>query len=145
MARKLAKTRRKPKRTKTFTARQVVYISIALFLAAFLIRFIYLNQLESMPNFDEPQMDERYHLEVANQINSGTLPDEPFFRAPLYLYFFAAVFNLTGESFYDTRLIQIILGSLLPVLILLLGVRVFNRTVAVVAAAIAVIYPTFIY
>lgn len=98
-----------------------------------------------MPNFNEPQMDERYHLEVAKEINSGTLPAEPYFRAPLYLYFFARLYQITGGSLYGVRLVQIILGSLLPVLVFFLTLRVFNQKLALLSAFIAVIYPTFLY
>lgn len=146
MAKKRSTSQQRKKSGKTLTIKQLRYISLALFIAAFLVRFIYLNQLQSMPNFDEPQMDERYHLEIANQINSEQgLPDEPFFRAPLYLYFFAEVFALTGSSFYWTRFIQILLASLIPVLILLLCNRLFNRDVALAASIITVFYPTLIY
>jgi len=91
-------------------------------------------------------MDEQYHLALAEQINSEDgLPDEPYYRAPLYPYFLAFVFNLTGESFYWTRLIQILFGSLLPVLLYFLGLMLFSRSVAFWSAAIAAFYPTFLY
>jgi 4-amino-4-deoxy-L-arabinose transferase-like glycosyltransferase len=85
-------------------------------------------------------------VELAGQINSAEgLADEPYFRAPFYPYFLSFVFGLTGESIYMTRLIQIILGSLLPVLIWVLGLKLFNRPIAYIAAGITAFYPTFIY
>lgn len=44
-----------------------------------------------------------------------------------------------------TRLIQILIGSLLPLLILLFGTRLFGRKIGIWAACIAIFYPTFIY
>ena len=86
---------------------------LLIFLAAFSIRLVYLNQISTIPTFEKPIMDEQYHLALAEQINSEEgLPDEPYYRAPLYPYFLAAVFNLTAESVYWTRIIQILLGAL---------------------------------
>lgn len=91
-------------------------------------------------------MDEKYHVQLAEQINSEQgLPDEPFYRAPLYPYLLALLFNATDSSFYWTRLIQLILGSFLPVLIYLIAIRLFNRKIAIISGIAAVLYPTFIY
>ena len=115
---------------------------LLIFLAAFSIRVVYLNQISEIPTFDKPIMDEQYHLELAAQINSESgLPEEPYYRAPLYPYFLATVYNLTGESVYWTRLLQILLGALLPLLLYFLGLRIFNRSVAFWSAAIAAFYP----
>ncbi|MCH7689514.1 MAG: glycosyltransferase family 39 protein [candidate division Zixibacteria bacterium] len=119
---------------------------LLIFLAAFSIRVVYLNQISTIPTFEKPIMDEQYHLALAEQINSEEgLPDEPYYRAPLYPYFLAAVFNLTAESVYWTRIIQILLGALLPLLLYFLGLMLFNRSVAFWSAAIAAFYPTFLY
>ena len=122
------------------------HIVIIIFAVSFLFRFIYLNQIESIPLFQNPILDELYHLELADQINSNEgLPDEPYFRAPLYPYFLSFIYRITGESIYFSRLIQIVLGSLLPVLIWFLGTKLFDRQIALIAAGIASFYPTFIY
>jgi len=114
--------------------------------ASFAVRLAYVVQLESMPTFDSPTMDEGYHLELATQINSPQgYPPEPYFRAPLYPYFLAALWNITNHSFFGVRLIQILLGSLVPLLIYLLGARLFDRKIALWSACIAALYPTLIY
>jgi len=113
---------------------------------AFSVRLVYLNQIQSIPTVPNPIMDERYHVELAEKINSEEGPDrEPFFRAPLYQYFLAFIYDATGNSIYWSRFIQIVFGSLLPLLILLLGRELFTGKVPYVAAWIAVFYPTFIY
>lgn len=99
-----------------------------------------------MPTFDKPIMDEGYHIELVQQIRSDEgMTDEPYFRAPLYPYFLAFTDALTGGSFFGMRLIQIILGSFLPILVYLLGRRMFDEKIARVAAIISVFYPTFLY
>jgi tetratricopeptide (TPR) repeat protein len=119
---------------------------LLIFVIAFGIRLIYVFQLEAMPTFDDPTMDEGYHMELVSQINSAEgLPKEPYFRAPLYPYFLAFLFKTTGHSFFGVRIVQILLGSMVPVFLYLLGLRLFNRTVALWASAIAAFYPTLIY
>lgn len=119
---------------------------LIIFVAALTIRLIYLGQLETMPTFDQPIMDEQYHLQLAERINGPDgYGDEPFYRAPLYPYLFAFLYKLTGNSLYGVRVIQIILGSFLPLLIYLLGLKIFDPKIARLASGIAVFYPTFIY
>ena len=129
-----------------FKTHQVLVFAFIFYLASFGVRLIYLTEIRSMPTFESPVMDERYHLELARQINSPEgLPKEPFFRAPLYPYFLAMIYRITGGSLFWCRFIQIALASFLPVLILLLGLMLFTRTIAYISAAIAVFYPTLIY
>jgi len=121
-------------------------IILIIFIAALAVRLMYLNQLKSMPMFDMPVMDEGYHWELAGQINSSAgLPDEPYFRAPLYPYFLALISRLADNSIYTIRLIQLIIGSFLTILILFLGRRFLNRRAILVAAGLVAVYPTFIY
>lgn len=128
-----------------FAKNRAWLIPLILFLTAFLIRFVYLSQLESIPTFSSPTMDEQYHVKLAADINRGVKQTEPFFRAPLYPFMLAKLFDLTGRSFFAVRLFQISLGSLLPVLIYLLGLRLFTYRIALIAGIIGIFYPTFLY
>ncbi len=126
--------------------KRLLLVAVFIFLAAFFVRLAYLNQIQKMPTMSFPVMDERYHVKLADQINADTTRfSEPFFRAPLYPYFLAGLFKLTDRSFYWSRFIQIILGALLPLLIYIFGLAVFNHKIAFWSAAIAVFYPTFLY
>lgn len=119
---------------------------VFIFLAAFAIRLVYLNQIESLPTFNYPIMDEKYHMDLAQKIDSEEgLSKEPFYRAPLYPYFFAALYKATNRSLYWPRFIQILLSSFLPLMVFLLGLRLFDRRIAYWSAAVAVFYPTFLY
>jgi tetratricopeptide (TPR) repeat protein len=121
-------------------------IPVTLLTLSIAVRFIYINQIQDSPIVQNPIMDERYHVELAEKINSPAgLGDEPFFRAPLYPHVFAFIYRLTGDSQYRTRLIQGVLGSFLPLLVLLIGIRFFNRGIALIAAFITAVYPMFIY
>jgi 4-amino-4-deoxy-L-arabinose transferase-like glycosyltransferase len=131
---------------KAFSRHEKLTVAVIVYFIALIIRLVYLIELQSIPFFDNPIMDEGYHVELVKQVNSpGGLPDEPYFRAPLYIYFLALIFELTGGSFFWIRFIQILIGSLLPVLVMLLGLRLFKKTIAYTAAFITAFYPTFIY
>ncbi|OGC90250.1 MAG: hypothetical protein A2W25_05730 [candidate division Zixibacteria bacterium RBG_16_53_22] len=126
--------------------RDLLIASLIFYAAALAIRLIFLLEIRSMPTFDYPIMDEQYHVELARQIDSPEgLPREPFFRAPLYPYFLALTYKLTGGSLFWCRFIQILIASLVPVLLMHLGLKLFNRKIAYISGAIAVFYPTFIY
>jgi 4-amino-4-deoxy-L-arabinose transferase-like glycosyltransferase len=117
-----------------------------LVLAALIIRLVFLNQVSGLPTYDHPHMDEKYHVELAQRINSPEgYGSEPFYRAPLYPHLLAFITSFTGESLFTVRVLQSLLGALLPLLIFLLGLRLFSYRVAIVSAMIAVFYPTFLY
>ena len=125
-------------RTKTLTA--------TLFMVAFLMRLLFLLQFQDIPTFNNPVMDEKYHMHLVEQINSEDgLPDEPFFRAPLYPYLLSLFWKITNESFFGVRLIQSFLGSLIPLFLFLIGRKVVTQKIAFIAGLVAACYPTLIY
>ena len=64
------------------------FLIIGLFLLAFVIRLIYLNQIASSPDFDTPQRDLLWHHNWAKEIAKGDwIGKEVFFRAPFILIF----------------------------------------------------------
>jgi len=126
--------------------KELLWAFAILYIAAFAIRLVFLLEIRDMPTFNYPTMDEQYHVELARQINSPDgLPKEPYFRAPLYPYFLALIYKLTGGSLFWCRFIQIAIASFVPGLLMLLGLRLFSKTISYVSGAIAVFYPTFIY
>lgn len=64
-------------------------------------------------------------------------------RAPLYPLFLAVIYFLFGHSFFAARIAQAVLASFLPLIVYLLGRRLFDRRVAVGAAWVLVFYPLF--
>lgn len=131
----------------TFWTRHRAWLApLLIFALALTVRVVYLSQIYSSPTSRQPIMDEKYHLHLAQQINSPEgLPHEPFYRAPLYPHVLALLLGITNDSHYAVRLLQIILGSLLPLFVYLFGLRLFNRRIAYWAAAVTALWPTFIY
>lgn len=122
------------------------FLILGLFLLAFVIRLIYLNQIKASPYFDAPQIDALWHHNWAKEIASGDwIGKEVFFRAPFYPYFLGILYALFRESFYFPRLIQIIVGSLSCVLVFLLAKKLFNRRIGLFASVIACLYAPLIY
>jgi 4-amino-4-deoxy-L-arabinose transferase-like glycosyltransferase len=91
-------------------------------------------------------MDGQYHDEWAIRIAQGDwMGQEVFFRAPLYPYFLAIVYKIFGHSYYSSRLIQFLIGSVSCIFVYLLGKKTFNRRVGFIASLIASFYGVFIY
>ena len=125
--------------------RQLLFI-FALFIFAFAVRFIYLQQIKSSPMFDTLIMDSEYHDQWARMILQGEdFSEGAFFRAPLYAYFLAFVYKIFGAGHFQVRLIQLLLGAVSCVLVYLLGRRVFNRRIAIIAALLASLNGVMIY
>jgi len=117
------------------------------FALAFLVRFVYLNQIRSsLPFFSAPIMDEEYHDNWAKEIAGGDwIGKEPFFRAPLYIYLLASVYKIFGHGYFIPRFFQIILGSLSCVLVFLIAKKLFNQTVGIISGAVASFYAMLIF
>ncbi len=115
-------------------------------LFAFALRLTYVLQLRSSPLFDHPQMDELYHDQWAQAIAAGeTFVEGPYFRAPLYPAFLAAVYKAFGHDYLAPRIVQALLGALSCGLLFLIGRGVFGRAVGAVAAFAAAGYWMLIY
>ena len=103
---------------------------LVIFLAAFLLRLIYLLQFRSNPSFDYPMVDELWHLNWAKEIMGGNFwGSEAYFRGPLYPYFLAIVYKISGDSIFVARLIQSLLGSFSAILVYAIGHKLFSKTI----------------
>lgn len=68
-----------------------------------------------------------------------------FHQAPLYPYLLAIMLTLTGGSIDGVFLLQLIIGSLQPLVIFALGRHLFNRRVGLWAALLAAVYGPFVF
>jgi tetratricopeptide (TPR) repeat protein len=135
------------KKTSRRLDRDNLLLPIGIFILAYLVRFVYVLQIESsLPFFYAPIMDELYHDTWAQRIAAGEwLGSEPFFRAPLYVYLLALTYKIFGHSLFLPRLFQIIMGSLSCVLIFFIAKRLFNRTVGIISGVIAALYAMLVF
>ena len=88
--------------------------------------------------------DTRHYDGAATHLLAGEGFGEKYSRAPGYPVFMAGVYAIFGHSFVSMRLVEALLGAVLCLLIFVIARRIFGARVALVAAAIAAIFPHFI-
>ena len=71
--------------------------------------------------------------------------EENAFRPPLYSYLLAGVYAVTGDSQTAGRLFGALLGTVVVLLLYLLADRTLGRRVALVAAAVAALFPPLVF
>lgn len=102
---------------------------------ALIVRIIYVSQLAATPFFDSPIVDAEYHDAWAREILSQGIGHEGvFFRAPLYPYFLALIYSLSGGSYLAARLAQCLLGTATAILTYLLALSFTKRRAAALIA-----------
>lgn len=116
---------------------------IYLLLAALVIKLAYL-----LAGFPEAglesalSIDELYHFNWASKIASGdVLTNAPYFRAPFYPFFLAALLKLTGFSLFSVRQIQLLMGLVTIWLTYKTGRALFSPLVGLAAGILLTLYP----
>ncbi|MBI3008644.1 MAG: tetratricopeptide repeat protein [Candidatus Omnitrophica bacterium] len=119
----------------------------SIFILAFAVRFIYLNQIAvNSPFFKGLVLDSLFYDNWARQIASGNwLGGDVPYGSIAYPYFLAIAYKFLGHNLYMVRYLQFIFGSLSCVLIYLLGRKIFNKRVGIIASGMAVFYAPFIF
>ena len=119
---------------------------LVIFSAAFILRFIYLRQIESIPLFYHLAGDGRTYDEWAQRIAaSDWLGTGVFYQAPLYPYFLGVLQTIIGHDLWIVRLVQITLGALSCVLIFLAGRSLISRQAGIAAGLILACYAPAIF
>lgn len=115
--------------------------------AALLPRIIFfLLSRQNNPLFYHPIMDSLYHHEWAEAIISGNFwGSEVFFRAPLYPYFLALLYKISGSSIAFAVFCQHLMGCATAVFVYYLAREYFSRNIALLSGLIAALYWPFIY
>ncbi|MBM3320742.1 MAG: glycosyltransferase family 39 protein [Candidatus Eisenbacteria bacterium] len=119
----------------------------ALLLIGLFLRFLHTFDMQASPIFDRPVMDPGYHDEWARSIVRGEpiTDGEPFFRAPAYPYFLAAVYAIGGGDPRHPRYVQAVLGVLSLYLAYRIGRKVFGKGTALLALSLALLYPILLF
>jgi len=96
-------------------------------------------------------IDERQYAQLAESLAQGHgyafTPGHPTsMRPPLYSWFVAGIWTLTGShSVSAVRLVQIALALLTTTAVYALGLRLFDRRAALIAAALTCFYPSLLF
>lgn len=120
------------------------------------LRGLYLAEFSQTPDFRVPFADADFHNYWARALAFGNwsppfyevdphIREIPYFRPPGYAYFLAAVYKLTGPSYFGPRVIQMALGLLNAFLAFLIARRYFGNVAGLVLAGLMATFWPFIY
>lgn len=118
-----------------------------IYLFALTLRSLNVLQIQSNdPYFFQPSVDPLFYHEWAIRIAQGDLlGDGVFLQGPLYPYLLGGVYWLTGPNLLVPRLLQSLLGAAVCVLVWQLARQLFDRRVALLAAAMASVHAMAIF
>lgn len=117
-------------------------------LLAIILRVVYLFQLKNNdPYFFTPhEGDDTYmYVTAAKEILDGTFPKVPFGYNPLYYYFLALCYLVSGYNLIFPRVVQFILGVVTCLLTYFIGKQVFNKAVGMIGALLCAVCGTLIF
>jgi tetratricopeptide (TPR) repeat protein len=124
-------------------------LPIAVFSAAFLIRFVYLLAYARSPFFRVHVADALFHEQWAERILNGDVfslrMPGVLYKAPLYPYFLAASFGLSGRSNSFAMFLQVGMSAASCLLLFLIGKRIFGTWAALIGTVLYGCYFPSIY
>lgn len=113
----------------------------AVLAVALLVRGLYFGQVHSQMWFTQPLLDARNFDLWARSILAGDwLGRGPLVHSPLYPFFLAFLYLLTGARTAAAAGLQLLLGAATCVMVFLLGRRVFSRFTGTAAGLAQAVY-----
>ncbi len=110
------------------------------------IRLAYWFSITDHPEFQTPTLDARWFHDQALAIGNGAWTGgDAIFRAPLYPYFLSSIYGITGPDPGVARLVQLLLGGITVALLMVLALRIFDRTTSILTGLLAATYWISIY
>jgi 4-amino-4-deoxy-L-arabinose transferase-like glycosyltransferase len=121
-------------------------VVIALLGAALLWRLVFFLEMYASPYGNTLTLDSEVYHAAAIEVADGRFSSgETFFQAPLYPWVLGVVYAVFGPSQTIAKLLQILLSVASCWLVYRIAGCTFDRTVAIVALAIASIYGMYLY
>ncbi|NNE08571.1 MAG: tetratricopeptide repeat protein [Gemmatimonadetes bacterium] len=111
------------------------------------MKLVHIADMRESPIYAHPVMDAGYHDQWARSLLAGApmTDGQPYFRAPLYPYWLAALYKVSGGNHTLPRIAQAILGIASLFLLHAIGRRLFGATTAILAVVLGVLYPLLTY
>ncbi len=120
-------------------------VPAAVFVVAFVLRFIYIRQIQGTPFFETLGLDAKFYDAWARQMSTTSAESDAFFMSPLYPYFLAIVHRLLGRDLFLLRVVQGGIGAATAALTCLIGRRVFGNLVGLIAGLVVALYGVLIF
>jgi len=112
---------------------------LGLLAAILIIKAVILAQLGNHPLLQpHGELDTAYYVELAQKVAHGgpMAVAEPFFVSPLYIFFLALVFKLSGDSLTAARVVQVLLGTAAAGMLYLMARQWFSEQTARIASVL---------
>jgi len=109
------------------------------------IRLAFLQGARDHPLYQFLVLDERSQHAVAVAIANDALPPNGYFKAPFYAYFLGMIYKVIGPDSLLARFIQVFVVGWAPVLVYLIGCRLFGRAAGVIAGVFGAVFWTSVF
>jgi tetratricopeptide (TPR) repeat protein len=123
-----------------------IYQAVGIFTFALLLRLLHVSLFSSTVFSQNPIHDARFYHDQAVSIASGNwFGHGAFFMGPLYSYFLATMYYISGGSTLLALLIQAVLGAGTCVIVYFIGREVFSNSIGIIAALLTSLYGVLIF
>jgi 4-amino-4-deoxy-L-arabinose transferase-like glycosyltransferase len=121
-------------------------IALGILAGALALRVAHVLTIRDYPLFEVLPLDSESYDAWARRIAAGEwMRGAPFYQAPLYAYFLAALHALSGGDLLLPRLVNALLGTANVAIVMALGRRLFGAWPALVAGALVALHGTFLF
>lgn len=119
---------------------------VLILLLSILIRGLYLFDSSDNPTFRVPVVDARTYDQIARKVaEDGDLTRDLFWQPPFYPLFLSSIYKAAKGSILAAKIFQMIIGVITCILVYLLGARIFNNSIGLLAGIIAAIYMPMVF
>jgi len=125
--------------------RRVGLILGAILVAGFALRLGFVLAQRSDVLFEHPILDEAEYVQRATDLAHGVGENRPYWQPPGIVYALAATFKVAGTGLLVPRILQVLLSVASCGLVFLIGRRLFEVRVGLVAAAITALHGVLVY
>lgn len=116
----------------------------AILVIALALRLAYVVAQHGDPLFDHPVLDEDEYIKAAHFLVEGHGDPRPYWQPPGIIYTLAATFEVSNDLLI-ARLVQILVSVASCGLVFLIGRRLFDPRVGLVAAAITAVHGVLVF
>lgn len=125
--------------------RRVGLILGAILVVALALRLGYVLSQRGDILFDHPILDEAEYVEHARMLAHGVGEDRPYWQPPGIVFALAATMKVAGPGLLVPRIVQVLVSVASCALLFLIGRRLFDARVGLVAAAIAALHGVLVF